>query len=114
MDMKRYIIFTGVSGLLLICSCDKQNALIAERAQIEETLGKMQEEVKAMDASLLSLGSDPYIAKINLDRQSGDLMKQGALLEKELADLSRKCTEGEESLERLRTRVDSYKANFMR
>lgn len=112
--MKRHALFTGLSCLLLLCSCDKPKLLLAERAQVEATLGKLQDEVKAMDASILSLGADPVTARLNLDRQSSELVKLSAAMEKELADLSRKCTEGEESVERLRARVDSYKASFLR
>lgn len=112
--MKQIVFYTGMAGMLFATSCDKQKLLLIEKSQVEIEIARKNEEIRGIDASLFSFGPDPVSAKITIDRQTTDLMSANQQLEKQLAEITSRCTEGEATIERLKAKVDAYKANHHR
>ena len=112
--MKRLLIFTGLSTLLLATSCEKHNLLLKERQQIEADIKRGNDELQALDAKFAALGVDPFAAATTMERQHASWLVRISQQEQELAYLSKKCSDGEEGLKSLRPRIDSYKARFAR
>jgi hypothetical protein len=112
--MKHHAILTALTGILLTSSCDKHNQLLSEKAQVEAEIARKNEEIHGMDANLLSYGGDPVSAKITLDRQTSSLVTANQQIEKQLAEITSRCTAGEASVERLKVRVAAYQANNLR
>ncbi|MBE2286105.1 MAG: hypothetical protein IAE77_21800 [Prosthecobacter sp.] len=112
--MKPTAALTALAVILLTSSCNKHNVLMGEKAKVEAEIAKKNQEIQTMDATLHSYGMDPVAAKIGLDRQTASLAATNQLLEKQLSDMTRRCAEGEATVESLRARVDAYKAKHFR
>ncbi|MFN0080729.1 MAG: hypothetical protein ACKVY0_30030 [Prosthecobacter sp.] len=112
--MKHLLIITGLAGLLLASSCEKHDLLLKERADVEAAIKQGNDDLQALDAKIFTFGANPESALINLERFHADWMKKNASLEQELAYISKKCSDGEDALKKMRPRLDSYKAKFAR
>jgi len=112
--MKRIVIYTGLAGMLFVCSCDKHNVLLAERARVEAEIKQCQDEMAAIDAKVLPFGVDLSIAQGRMETQVAAGKARLAGMEQELAALSKKCSEGEAAMKTLRAQLDAYKAKFVR
>lgn len=113
MSIRHFLIFTACASLFL-SSCEKHDALLNERARIEQEIRQGQEALRALDSKFESLGTDAVAASVVLERQHADWTQKNAMLEQSLAYISSKCSEGEETLKQMGPRVAAYKAKFLR
>lgn len=111
---KRFLSSICLSSVLFLCSCDKPKLLMAERDQVESEIKRLLDEAKSLDDKVLSSGVDASSIRFTLERHNSELVRNIVLLEQELASLSKKCSEGEEMVNSLRPRLESYKARFVR
>ncbi len=100
--------------MLLVCSCDKHNVLLAERSRVEAEIKRGLEELSLIDQKSLSLGMDISVAHVSLDMQSKEWTRKNSFIEQELAQMNKKCVEGEAAIKVLRSRLDAYKAKYIR
>lgn len=112
--MKLPVVLTALTAILLTSSCNKHNLLLNEKARVEAEIAKKNQEIQSMDATLHTYGGDPVAAKIGLDRQAASLAATNQQLEKQLSEMTRRCVEGEATVESLRARVEAYKAKHFR
>ncbi len=114
MHMKHPLIITGLAGLLLASSCEKHDLLLKERADVEAAIKQVNDDLLALDNKIFTFGANPESAAINLERLYADRVQKNTQLEQELALLGKKCSDGEDALKKLRPKLDSYKARFVR
>jgi hypothetical protein len=112
--MKHPLIITGLAGLLLASSCEKHDLLLKERADVEAAIKQGSDDLLALDNKIFTFGANPESAAINLERLNAGWVQKNAQLEQEMALLSKKCSDGEDELKKLRPKLDSYKARFVR
>lgn len=111
---KRIVFYTGIAGMLLVCSCDKHNVLMAERMRVETQIKKAHEDLAALDAKAIAMGVDLAVAHVSVESQTANMKAKNTALEQELAVLSAKCEDGEETIKTLRAKLDAYKAKHLR
>lgn len=106
--MKSLFVFTGLAGILLASSCDKQNALSKQQAELEREFVQSNKEMRDLDAELAQ-GTHTIDMKL-LEQQHMEWVKYNAAIEQALAGLSKKCTQGEDLLKKVHSKLDAYKA----
>lgn len=100
--------FLALAGILFTSSCDKNEPLTKKQAGLETELKLGSEEMQTLDAELAQ-GSKNI--NLNLVRQQHvEWVKYNASLEQALAGLKEKCTQGDELLKKVHTKLEAYKA----
>ncbi len=99
-------IFTALTGILLASSCDKHEVLSSEQAGLDAEIQQGIAELQSLDSQIAALNTNNVLPEL----QHGNWLKKNISLEKGLADLSKKCTQGDELLKKLHAKLDAYKA----
>ncbi len=107
-NMNYPCIFTALAGILLASSCDKNEPLSKERAGLEADFTHGNEEMGNLDAELAQ-GTNTIDLNL-LEQQHAEWVKYNASIEQALAGLSKKCTQGDDLLKKVQSKLDAYKA----
>ena len=101
-------IFTALAGILLASSCDKNEPISKEQAGLEAGFNQGNEEMQNLDAELVQ-GTNTIDLNL-LEQQHMEWVKYNASIEESLAGLSKKCTQGDELLKKVQSKLGAYKA----
>lgn len=107
-NMNYPFIFTALAGILLASSCDKNELISKEQAALEAEFLKGNEELQQLDAELVQ-GTNTLDPNL-LEQQHMEWVKYNASIEQALAGLSKKCTQGDDLLKKVQSKLDAYKA----
>jgi hypothetical protein len=105
--MNYLCIFTALAGILL-ASCDKNEPMSKEQAALEAQFNQGSEEMGNLDAELIQ-GTNTFDLNL-LEQQHVEWVKYNASIEQALAGLSKKCTQGDDLLKKVQSKLDAYKA----
>lgn len=106
-NMNYPCIFTALAGILL-ASCDKNEPKSKEQAALEAEFIHGNDEMGNLDAELIQ-GTNTINLNL-LEQQHVEWVKYNAAIEQALAGLSKKCTQGDDLLKKVQTKLDAYKA----
>ncbi len=112
--MKLFALCPALVGLLLLSSCEKHSKLLEEVKRIDEETKRSYAELAAIDAKTHAYGGDADVGIMTLEQQNAGWMSKNTVLEAELADLNKRCAEGEAAIKEIRPKVDAYKAKYLR
>jgi hypothetical protein len=107
-NMNYPCIFTALAGILLASSCDKNEPMSQEQARLEAEFNRGNEEMRNLDAELVQ-GTNTIDLNL-LEQQHVECVKYNAAIEQALAGLSKKCTQGDDLLKKVHSKLDAYKA----
>lgn len=107
-NMNHPYIFTALAGILLASSCDKNEPMSKEQARFEAEFNQGNEEMLRLDTEL---AQGTHTADLSLlEQQHVESVKYNAAIEQALAGLSKKCTQGDDLLKKVHSKLDAYKA----
>ena len=102
--MRHFLIFTVLTGLLMTTSCSKHRELLKEQSLLNMEITQKTEELRSLDTQLASLGLTTTDRSI-LQQQNLISEKKNAALEQDVAELTKKCSLGNELLKEARTKL---------
>ncbi|MFZ2276888.1 MAG: hypothetical protein WAW39_03775 [Prosthecobacter sp.] len=100
-------IFTALAGILLAASCDKNESMSKQQAGLEAEFLQGNEELRQLDAELVH-GTNTIDLNV-LTQQDMEWVKYNAAIEQALAGLKKKCTQGDDLLKKVQSKLDAYK-----
>lgn len=98
--------FTALAIILLASSCDKHEPLSKEQAGLDAEIDQINGEMQSLDAQIATMGSNNVLPEL----QHANWLKNNKAIEQALADLTKKCTQGDELLKKIHVKLDAYKA----
>lgn len=102
-------ILTALAGVLLASSCDKLKSLSKEQTRLEAELQQGSGELQSLESQYASLNTQVG-GSMPPEQQHAGWEKKNADLKQTLAELSKKCTQGDELLKKAHAKLDAYKA----
>lgn len=100
-------IFTALAGILLAGSCDKHERMSKEQALLEAEFLQGNEELQHLDAELMQ-GTNTIDLNV-LAQQHMEWVKYNAAIEQAMTGLKKKCTQGDDLLKKVQSKLDAYK-----
>lgn len=107
-NMKYPCIFTALAGILLTGACDKNESMFKEQAGLDAEFLQGNEELQHLDAELVQ-GTNTIDLNV-LAQQEMEWVKYNAAIEQAVAGLKKKCTQGDDLLKKVQSKLDAYKA----
>ena len=105
--MNHPCIFTALAGILLAGSCDKNEPIFKEQAGLEAEYLHGNEELQQLDTELVQ-GTNTIDLNV-LTQQHMEWVKYNAAIELAISGLNKKCTQGDELLKKVQSKLDAYK-----
>lgn len=108
-DMNYLCIFAAMPVILLASSCNKIESLSKDREALEAEFLQSSIELQGLDTQYAAL--DAHASdQIQPEQQHAEWVKKNTALQQKLADLSKTCTQGDELLKKVRSKLEAYKA----
>ncbi|MBN8422789.1 MAG: hypothetical protein J0L73_28025 [Verrucomicrobia bacterium] len=99
-----------LASSLLLCSCDRYEALNAEKTALKAEIVQTKQEAVFYERKIASLNQPVYTAQYAAQAQMQAAAKTQAALNQEISDLSSKAEKFDATLLKLRAKLDAYKA----
>jgi len=99
---------------LLLVSCDRQKQLQREKERLEAEYKQTVVEIQTIEQRMLALGSQVASASVNLERQASAAEQKAAYLQSEVGSLEGRVKALEDASKEFASKVDAYKAKYLR
>jgi predicted nucleic acid-binding Zn-ribbon protein len=103
-----------VSLSFSLVSCDRQKQLLREKERLDAEYMQASTEIQAIEQRTLSLGTQVANATVNMERQTVAAEQKAAFLQSEVNGLEDKVRALEEAAKEYSSKVDAYKAKYLR
>jgi peptidoglycan hydrolase CwlO-like protein len=99
-----------IATSLLLVSCERQKQLLREKERLEAEYQQTVTDIQTIEQRMLALGSQVA----NLERQALAAEQKAAYLQSEVGSLESRVKALEDASKEFASKVDAYKAKYLR